>query len=183
MTRLQHLYQTGIKRLGSAARGFRYKHADEKKVSKADQERIESLKIPPAWTDVAINTRAGGALQVVGKDAAGRWQYLYHENHTRRQDTKKFQRIIAFAEALPKLRATVAAQLRQQDLGRERVMASIMRILSTCFIRPGSQVYASEYGSYGIATLRPKHVKVKGNIVEFDFPGKSGVRQLRQIRD
>jgi DNA topoisomerase-1 len=183
MTRLQHLQQAGIKRLGSAARGFRYKYADGRKVSAADLERIESLKIPPAWTDVGINVRAGGALQVVGKDAAGRWQYLYHENHTRRQDTKKFQRIIAFAEALPKMRSTVAVHLRRPDLGRERVMASIMRILSTCFIRPGSQVYASENGSYGISTLRPKHVKVKGNVVEFDFPGKSGVRQLRQIKD
>ena len=183
MTRLQHLQQHGIKRLGSAARGFRYRRPDGKKVSAAERERIENLKIPPAWTEVAINPRAGGSLQVVGKDAAGRWQYLYHENHTRRQDMKKFQRIIAFAEALPKLRATVAAHLQQPDLGRERVMASIMRILSTCFIRPGSQVYASENGSYGIATLRPTHVKVKGDVVEFDFPGKSGVRQVRQIKD
>ena len=183
MTSLQQLQQTGIKRLGSPARGFRYKHADGKRVNAADRERIESLKIPPAWTEVAINTRAGAALQVVGKDAAGRWQYLYHENHTRRQDTKKFQRIIAFAEALPKMRTAVAAHLRQPDLGRERVMASILRILSACFIRPGSQVYASENGSYGISTLRPKHVKVKGDVVEFDFPGKSGVRQVRQIKD
>jgi len=183
MTRLQHLQQTGIKRLGSPVRGFRYKQADGRKVSAADLERIQSLKIPPAWTEVAISVRGGSALQVVGKDAAGRWQYLYHETHTRRQDVKKFQRIIAFAEALPKMRMTVAAHLRQPGLGRERVMASIMRILSTCFIRPGSQVYASENGSYGIATLRPKHVKVKGDIVEFDFPGKSGVRQIRQIKD
>ena len=183
MTRLEQLQQNGIKRLGSPKRGFRYQQADGKKVNKAERQRIDSLKIPPAWTDVAINPRAAGALQVVGKDAAGRWQYLYHQNHTRRQDTKKFQRIIAFAEALPKMRSTVAAHLRQPDLGRERVMASILRILSTCFIRPGSQVYASENGSYGISTLRPKHVKVKGDVVEFDFPGKSGVRQVRQIKD
>lgn len=183
MTRLQHLQQKGIKRLRSAARGFRYKHADGKRVSASDLERIQSLKIPPAWRDVAISVLAGSALQVVGKDAAGRWQYLYHENHTRRQDVKKFQRIIAFAEALPKMRVTVAAHLKQPGLERERVMASIMRILSSCFIRPGSQVYASENGSYGIATLRPKHVKVKGDVVEFDFPGKSGVRQIRQIKD
>jgi len=183
MTRLEQLQQNGIKRLGSPKRGFRYQQADGKKVNKADRERIDSLKIPPAWTDVAINPRAAGALQAIGKDAAGRWQYLYHQNHTRRQDTKKFQRIIAFAEALPKMRSTVAAHLRQTDLGRERVMASILRILSTCFIRPGSQVYASENGSYGLSTLRPKHVKVKGNVVEFDFPGKSGVRQVRQIKD
>jgi DNA topoisomerase I len=183
MTRLQHLQETGIKRLGSAARGFRYKQADGRRVSATDLDRIQGLAIPPAWTNVAINVRAGGALQAIGKDAAGRWQYLYHENHTRRQDMKKFQRIIAFAEALPKMRATVASHLKQPGLGRERVMAAIMRILSTCFIRPGSQVYASENGSYGIATLRPKHVKVKGDVVEFDFPGKSGVRQTRQIKD
>jgi len=183
MTRLQQLQQAGIKRLGSVNRGFRYKHADGKRVSAADLERIQSLKIPPAWTEVAINTRAGAALQVVGKDAAGRWQYLYHDNHTRRQDTKKFQRIIAFAEALPKMRATVASHLRQPDLGRERVMASIMRILSTCFIRPGSQVYASENGSYGLATLRRRHVRVKGDLVEFDFKGKSQVPQHRELKD
>jgi len=106
MTRLDQLQQNGIKRLGSPKRGFRYQQADGKKVTKADRERIDSLKIPPAWTEVAINPRAAGALQAVGKDAAGRWQYLYHQNHTRRQDTKKFQRIIAFAEALPKMRST-----------------------------------------------------------------------------
>jgi DNA topoisomerase-1 len=183
MTRLEQLQRAGIKRLGTPARGFHYQHADGKKVTASERERIESLKIPPAWTDVAVNPRAGGALQVVGKDAAGRWQYLYHQTHTRRQDAKKFQRLIAFAEALPKMRNTVAAHLRQPDLGRERVMASMVRILSSCFIRPGSQVYASENGSYGLATLRPKHVKVKGDVVEFDFPGKSGVRQVRHIRD
>lgn len=183
MTRLQQLQKAGIKRSGSPARGFHYKYADGKNVNAAERKRIESLKIPPAWTDVAINPRAAGALQVVGKDAAGRWQYLYHETHTRRQDAKKFRRIVAFAEALPEMRKTVAAHLRQPDLGRERVMASIVRILSSCFIRPGSQVYASENGSYGISTLRPKHVNVKGDVVEFDFPGKSGVRQVRQIKD
>src|SRR4051812_46443004 len=99
MTRLQQLQRGGIKRLGRPSRGFHYKYADGKKVSAAERERIASLKIPPAWTEVAINPRAAGALQVVGKDAAGRWQYLYHETHTRRQDVKKFKRIIAFAEA------------------------------------------------------------------------------------
>ena len=183
MTRLQQLQERGIKRLGSPTRGFRYKHADGRKVSAADLERIQKLGILPAWKNVAINTRAGGALQAVGQDAAGRWQYLYHENHTRRQETKKFKRVIAFAEALPQMRKTVARDIRRPDLGRERVMATILRILSTCFIRPGSQVYASENGSYGIATLRPKHVTVKGDVVEFDFPGKSGVRQIRHIKD
>ena len=183
MTRLEQLQKTGIKRLGTPARGFRYKKADGKRVSAADLRRIDELRIPPAWTDVWINAAAGGAVQAIGTDAAGRLQYLYHENHVRRQEAKKFRRVIKFAEALPGMRATVAANLRQPDLGRDSVMACILRILSTCFIRPGSHVYANENGSFGIATLRPRHVKVKGDVVEFDFPGKSGVRQFRQIKD
>jgi DNA topoisomerase-1 len=183
MTRYEQLQKTGIQRLGTPARGFRYKHADGKKVSGADRKRIDALKIPPAWTDTWINFRPGGTVQAIGKDAAGRLQYLYHENHVRRREAKKFRRIIKFAEALPKMRATVASQIKESGLGKETVMASILRILSTCFLRPGSQVYASENGSYGLATLRAKHVKVKGDVVEFDFPGKSGVQQSRQLKD
>lgn len=169
--------------MGTPARGFKYKRADGSKISTADRKRIEELKIPPAWTDVWINSAAGGAVQAIGRDAAGRSQYLYHANHVRRQDAKKFKRLIKFAEALPKMRATVASQLRQPGLGRDPVMASILRILSTCFMRPGSQVYASENGSFGLATLRRRHVKVKGDLVEFDFTGKSGVQQQRQLKD
>lgn len=183
MNNLERLQSIGIKRLGSQARGFRYRTNDGKKVSKSDLERINKLKIPPAWKDVAINPSPNGRVQVVGTDAAGRWQYLYHENHTRIQEARKFRRIVKFAQALPKMRSTIARDLRQPGLSRERVLASILRILSTCFMRPGSQVYVSENGSYGISTVRPKHVKVKADVVEFDFPGKSGVRQTRQLRD
>ncbi len=183
MTRVEQLQRAGIVRLGSPRRGFRYKHADGRRVSADDRKRIQELGIPPAWTDVAINALPGGRLQAVGKDVAGRWQYRYHENHVRAQEQKKFKRIIKFAEALPTMRATVSRHLRQPGLSKERVLASILRILSTCFMRPGSQAYASENGSYGIATLRPKHMKVKGEVLEFDFPGKSGVRQQRQLKD
>lgn len=183
MTRYEQLQNTGIQRVGTPARGFRYKHADGKNVSAADRKRIDDLKIPPAWTDTWINARPGGTVQAIGKDAAGRLQYLYHEHHVRRREAKKFRRLIKFAEALPKMRAAVASQIKQPGLGREAVMASILRILSTCFMRPGSQVYASENGSYGLATLRATHVKVKGDVIEFDFPGKSGVQQSRQLKD
>ena len=169
--------------MGTPARGFKYKRADGKKVTAADRERIEELKIPPAWTDVWINSAAGGMVQAIGKDAAARSQYLYHANHVRRQEAKKFKRLIKFAEALPRMRATVASQLRQPGLGRQPVMASILRILSTCFMRPGSHVYASENGSFGLATLRRRHVKVKGDVIEFDFKGKSGVQQQAQLKD
>jgi DNA topoisomerase-1 len=183
MTRYEQLQKTGIERLGTPKRGFRYKGADGQKVSAADLKRIDELKIPPAWTDVWINSVGGGAVQAIGRDAAGRLQYLYHTNHVRRREAKKFQRLIKFAEALPKMRTTVASHIRQPGLGKETVMASILRILSTCFMRPGSQVYASENGSYGLATLRRRHVKVKGDVVEFDFPGKSGVQQTRELKD
>ena len=182
MNNLERLQQIGIRRLGSPKRGFRYRPTSGR-LTKADLERIRALKIPPAWSDVAINPAAKGRLQAIGKDVAGRWQYLYHTDHTRIQDARKFKRLAKFAKALPKLRATVSGHLRQPGLGRERVLAAILRILSTCFMRPGSQAYASEHGSYGIATLRRKHVSVKGDLVEFDFPGKSGVRQQRQLRD
>ena len=183
MTKLERLQTIGFKRLGSPARGFRYRAADGKKVSKTDLERIEELRIPPAWKSVAINPSANGRVQVVGMDAAGRWQYLYHETHTRSQETRKFRRLVKFAQALPKLRKTVARDLRQPGLSRERVLATILRILSTCFMRPGSHVYVSENGSYGLSTIRPRHVKVRADSVEFDFPGKSGVRQVRELND
>ena len=183
MTRIERLQTTGILRMGSPKKGFRYKLSRGGKVARADLERIDALRIPPAWTDVAISASPTAKLQVIGKDAAGRWQYLYHESHTRTQELKKFKRIVSFAQALPQLRSTVKRHIKQPGLGRERVMASILRILMTCFMRPGSQVYASENGSFGIATIRPKHVKVKGDTIEFDFPGKSGVRQQRQLTD
>lgn len=183
MTRFEHLQKTGIQRRGTPSRGFKYKRADGKRVSAADLKRIDELRIPPAWTDVWISSVAGAAVQVIGRDAAGRLQYLYHANHVRKRAAKKFKRVIKFAEALPKMRATVSAQIKQPGLGKETVMASILRILSTCFMRPGSQVYASENGSYGLATLRPRHVKVKGDVVEFDFRGKSGVQQSQQLKD
>src|SRR5437762_8588172 len=179
MTRLERLQQTGIRRLGPKNR-FRYVGADGRAVSRTDLARIDALKIPPAWTEVAINRAAGGMLQAVGKDAAGRWQYIYHEQHIKKREQKKVRRLLIFGEAVPKMRRVVNRNLRKRDLGRERVMACILRILAMCFMRAGSQVYANENGSYGLATLRPKHVRVRGDVVEFNFPGKSQVVQRRE---
>jgi DNA topoisomerase I len=183
MTRIERICATGIRRIGTPERGFRYQRADGRKISREELSRIDALKIPPAWQDVCINSSAAAAVQAVGRDAADRWQYLYHDSHTRRQEKRKYVRVMEFAESLPGMRKTIGSHLRLQGLSRERVMAAILRILAMSFIRPGSETYANENGSYGIATLRPKHVKVKGDLVTFDFPGKSGVLQHRELRD
>jgi len=117
MTNIERLQNIGIRRLGNPKRGFRYKPVGGR-LTKADLDRIEDLKIPPAWTEVAINPAAKGRVQVIGKDAAGRWQYLYHPNHTRAQELRKFKRITKFAQAIPQMRKTVASHLRQPALTR-----------------------------------------------------------------
>ena len=183
MTQIERLKRNGILRTGTPQRGLRYKRIDRKRVSPQDLARIKQLRIPPAWSEVVINSSPQGNVQAVGMDRAGRWQYIYHENHTRTRANIKYRRLIRFMEDLPRMRMTVARHLRQPGLGRERILACILRILSTCFLRPGSEVYASENGSYGIATLRPEHVWVRGNLIRFDFPGKSGVRQYRELDD
>src|ERR1044072_1748321 len=127
MTNLDRLQQIGIKRLGSPKRGFRYRPASGR-LTKADLDRIQALRIPPAWTDVFVNPAAKGRLQAIGKDAAGRWQYLYHSDHTKLQEARKFKRLAKFAKALPSLRAAVSRHLRQPGLSRERVLAAILRI-------------------------------------------------------
>ena len=143
MTRIEKLCAKGIRRTGAAERGFRYQRADGQKLTRADLSRIEALKIPPAWKEVCINSALTGAVQAVGKDAAGRWQYIYHENHVRNRKKRKFQKLIEFAERLPAMRKTIPKDLRRRGLSRERVMACILRILSMSFIRPGSEVYAN----------------------------------------
>ncbi|WP_404372781.1 DNA topoisomerase IB [Corallococcus coralloides] len=183
MTQLERLRQDGHRRLGTMKRGFRYVDARGRAVPQAERERIDALRLPPAWTDVAISPKASARLQAVGRDGAGRWQYRYSEAHTQKQRDAKYQRIVGFAQALPKMRRQVNKDLRRRGLGRERVLAGMLRILGTCFIRPGSERYAEEHGSFGLATLRARHVKVQGDTVVFDYPGKSGVRQHRELKD
>ncbi|MGQ0761676.1 MAG: DNA topoisomerase IB [Acidobacteriota bacterium] len=183
MTTTERIHASGILRIGTPARGFRYQRVDGGKVTSQDLARIRTLRIPPAWIEVAINSAASGRVQVVGRDAAGRWQYLYHDSHVRQREQKKFIRLIKFGENLPAMRRAVNRDLRKPGLPRERVLGGIVRILSAAFLRPGSEVYASENGSYGVATLRPRHVTVKGSTVTFSFRGKSGVMHESQFED
>lgn len=183
MTRIERLQRYGLRRLGTPKRGFRYVSADGGPVARPARMRIQALKIPPAWKNVFIHPSGRAAVQAIGQDRAGRWQYLYHGAYAARREQEKFRRLVHFADALPRMRRTVARHLASPGLPREKVLACVLRVLSSCFMRPGSQAYAEENGSYGIATLRPRHVRVQGERIEFDFPGKSGKRQHREMRD
>ena len=178
MTLVEELQRSGIRRVGTPKRGFRFVGA-----SKQDLDRLHDLKLPPAWTEVAISRSASSRLQAIGKDKAGRWQYRYSDRAVVEREQKKYARLIAFARALPRLRKEIDHGLSSPGLPRERVMACILRILSTCFMRPGSEAYAKENGSFGIATLRNRHASVHGDVVRFDYMGKSGKRQVRELRD
>lgn len=182
-TIIERLTINGIRRKGSKPDRFRYIRDDGAKVGRAEAERIARLGIPPAWRDVRIASSPSASVQAIGRDARGRWQYRYHESAVRRREHRKYERLVRFVAAMPALRSKIGRELRGRSLGRERVLAVIVRILSTCFLRPGSSVYAAENGSFGIATLRRKHVAVSGSRVLFDFPGKSGKQQVHVLED
>jgi DNA topoisomerase-1 len=182
MTIIERLQKNGIRRLGTSKRGFRYRSLAGR-VSREDLARIEALKIPPAWKDVAISVSASPAVQAVGKDAAGRWQYLYHEAHAARRERRKEERLARFIQVLPKMRRAMARDLALPGIPEKKVLAGVLKILGACFLRPGSKVYADQNKSYGLATLRRQHVSVKGDVVRFDYTGKSGKRQHHELRD
>lgn len=137
-------------------------------------DRIRRLGIPPAWTDVWICSDANGHLQATGRDARGRKQYRYHPRWRVEQEAGKFEHLREFGASLPAIRARVRAHLALPGLPREKVLAMIVRLLERTAIRVGNEKYARENESFGLTTLRNKHVKVRGERIEFDFKGKSG---------
>ena len=183
MTIVNRLQQAGIRRLGTQRAGFRYVTHAGARLAPAACVRLRALRLPPAWGRVAISPSATARVQAVGMDAAGRWQYVYHSSHVRRREESKFERMLEFGRALPKLRRAIARDLREPGIGRCTVLACIARILSTSFLRPGSEEYADENGTFGLATLRREHIAVRGNVVRFEFKGKAGKLQQREIRD
>ncbi|BDG01987.1 DNA topoisomerase IB [Anaeromyxobacter oryzae] len=183
MRALERLQREGIRRLGTPRTGFRYVRPDGRPVPRADTERIRALRLPPAWTDVHVSPAPGAKLQAVGRDAAGRWQYRYHREFMKRQASAKYRRLLRFAEALPRIRAAVDRDMRRRGLVRARVLAAMVLVLERCFMRPGSEAYARENRSYGLATIRPRHVKIEGDRLVFDYRGKSGKRQVRELGD
>ena len=173
----------GIRRR-RAGKGFTYVGPDGLKVTDAATlARIRALAIPPAWTDVWICPYPNGHIQAMGTDARGRRQYRYHDYWRLRRDREKFDHMLEFARALPKIRHFAAEHLAEDGLSRNRVLACAVRLLDLGFFRIGTEGYAEENQTYGLATLRKSHVRVKGNTIVFDYVAKSGKRRIQSVAD
>jgi DNA topoisomerase-1 len=175
--------QPGIRRV-KRGEGFAYEKPNGTPV--ADErtlERIRKLAIPPAWTDVWICTSPDGHLQATGRDAKGRKQYRYHPRFREVREETKYEHMMAFAQALPALRAAIDAHMALRGLPREKVLATVVHLLETTLIRVGNDDYVKQNKSYGLTTLRNQHVDVDGTQLRFHFKGKSGKSWRLQIRD
>lgn len=172
-----------IRRIGGNGK-FRYIDGGGRAVRDAGVlTRIRALVIPPAWTDVRICAFESGHLQAIGRDARGRLQYRYHPRWRDVRDCAKYEHVLEFAAALPRIRRRVAQDLARRALSREKVLATVVSLLETTLIRVGNEEYARSNGSFGLSTMRERHVAVRGETVEFRFPGKSGRRHSIQLRN
>jgi DNA topoisomerase-1 len=174
----------GIRREGTKASGFRYRTAtgsriiDEKTIA-----RIARLRIPPAWKNVRIAPSDSSPLQAVGVDKKGRTQYLYHSRFRQQREEAKFKHVVEFGEALPRLRRRVRSDLKRPTLGREKVLAAIVRLMDQGFFRVGNDKSVKSESTYGLTTVRGRHVKVEGETLKFDYIGKWRKKNKRAIRD
>jgi DNA topoisomerase-1 len=167
------LFKTGIRRLGSKERGFfyRYPGTDETVREERVLARIENLKVPPAWEDARIARGPSAKVQAIGYDSAGRLQYLYHPKYRERKEHEKFERILRFSKALPRMRRITSNHLRHRRLDREKVLAAMTRLMNAAYFRVGDERYARKNRTYGIATLRRKHLRVEGDTMIFEYTG------------
>jgi DNA topoisomerase-1 len=167
-----------------AGKGFRYRDTEGKIINKPDVlARIKSLVIPPAWTNVWISPDPNGHLQATGRDARGRKQHRYHPRWREVRDETKYTTMVAFAKALPRIRRRIAHDLKLPGLTRNKVLATVVRLLEVSLIRVGNEEYARENHSFGLTTMRNKHVDVNGSKLRFHFRGKSGKWHEVDIRD
>ncbi len=167
-----------------AGEGWNYRRPDGTSVRDLPTlQRIKALAIPPAWTGVWISPDARSHLQATGRDAKGRKQYRYHAEWRATRDENKYSRMVAFGEALPKIRARVDHDLRLHGLPHDKVLATVVRLLETTLIRVGNEEYARENQHYGLTTLQNEHVDVAHNEIRFHFTGKSGVEHSIGLKD
>ncbi len=164
--------------------GWSYTAPDGKRIGNAaTRKRLNALAIPPAWTDVWICPDPGGHIQATARDARGRKQYRYHPSYREARDQSKFRRMLEFSEALPHLRERVERDLRAEDLSRQQLLATVVRLLDRTLIRVGNDEYARENQSFGLTTLRRRHVQVQGDRLRFSFRGKSGVEHSISVAE
>ncbi len=164
--------------------GFTYLDAKGEKVTdEKTLERIKKMMIPPAWTNVWISPVAKGHLQATGFDAKGRKQYIYHEGWQKARSLTKFGRMIAFGKSLPELRKSIETDMQSRHLDKRKVTALVLSLIDNALIRIGNRSYAKENKSYGLTTLRDKHVQVNGSQIKFTFRGKKGVEHDIDIKD
>ena len=175
--------EPGIRRR-RAGSGFYYLSPDGARVREPEiLDRIRNLVIPPAWSEVWIAPSADSHLQATGNDARGRKQYRYHERWTACRDEVKYANLVAFARALPRLRRTIDADLGRRGIDRTKVLATVTRLLDITMIRVGNADYARANGTFGLTTLRDRHVSIEGSTLRFCFKGKSGKEWRRKVTD
>lgn len=163
-------------------KGFSYT-LNGQTVDKATLQRVASLAVPPAWTSVQISVSERSKVQATGYDSNGRKQYIYSPKHRARQEAAKFDRITSFAEQLPKLRKQVKKDLKRWRFDKRKVLAAAVSLLDSEYFRVGNEAYARSNKSYGLTTLRSKHLTVTGNKAVFDFVGKSGQKHHKVVTD
>jgi DNA topoisomerase-1 len=177
-----------IRRLGSKRSGFRYVDANERVIrDRRVLDRLDALRVPPAWRDVHIAATPRSAIQAWGFDARGRRQYRYNERAVERRELKKYHRVRQLAKVLPKVRKTLHADarpsVRADHLDADAVAATVLRLISETFCRVGGERYAKENGTFGITTLRKSHVDVGDDLARFDYRGKGSIKQRQVITD
>jgi DNA topoisomerase I len=175
--------QPGILRIGNSANHFRYRKAGRVVRDPETLKRIHSLVIPPAWSDVWISPDPNGHIQAVGRDARGRKQYRYHPRWRQTRDSTKYHRMILFGECLPRIRARISRDLSIEELQRNKVLATIVRLLAETSIRVGNEEYSRQNNSFGLTTLRGRHVRISGSKIQFFFRGKGGIHHEISLED
>jgi len=173
----------GIQRIGHSPDNFIYRKAGRVVHDAATLKRIQSLAIPPAWSNVWISADPNGHIQAVGRDARGRKQYRYHPRWRETRDSTKYHRMVSFGESLPKIRSRVSRDLSVGELHRKKVLATIVRLLEATSMRVGNEEYSRQNHSFGLTTLRDRHVRVNGSRIQFIFRGKRGIHHDISLED
>jgi DNA topoisomerase-1 len=179
------LFDSGIRRLGSKENGFFYRYPGSGETVREQRvlTRIENLKVPPAWEDARIARSPSAKVQAVGYDSAGRIQYLYSTRYREHKEREKFEGVLRFADALPRMRKLTSDHLRRKELDSDKVLAAMTRLMNAAYFRVGDERYARENKTYGIATLRRKHLSVEGDTMTFEYSGKWGKTHRKVVTD